>query len=190
LAAQKESHKIARSAAVLAKKLHEQHPLDARLLLLRGEALSSIGETPKALNQYETLIRLEPYNAESYVQLMHLLAEHHPKEANEFEARLPEELKDHEWLRLNLAMMYIGIKEGAKAQGILKSLIQDEDDYLPAYFELARAEMMLGNKLTAIKHLRYLSDKEEGQQYILSADEDPLFEPIEEELHNLIEEFA
>ncbi|MDN7242149.1 tetratricopeptide repeat protein [Planococcus sp. N028] len=190
LADQEESYKIARSAAVQARKLHEQRPFDTRLLLARGEALYAIGEFEKTVAQYEQLIHLEPYNTEGYARLMHLLAEQRPQEVKGFEARLPEELKDHEWIRLNLGMVYVEVKEGLIAREILVSLIQDEPDYLPTYYELARAEMLLGNKGAAINHLRYLADKEEGRHYIVSADEDPLFESIMEEIHDLIGEFV
>ncbi|PSL36344.1 tetratricopeptide repeat protein [Planomicrobium soli] len=190
LAEKEESYKIARAAAVQARKLHKEHSYDARLLLLRGEALTVIDETEKALQQYEELINLEPFNAEGYIHLMHLLAERRPSKVKGFEARLPEELEGHEWIRLNLGMVYIAVEEGLKAHEILLSLMQDEEDYWPAYYELARAEMMLGNKQDALNHLRYLLRQEEGKHYILSVNDDPLFEPIIEELNNQVGEFA
>ncbi|WKA56830.1 tetratricopeptide repeat protein [Planococcus shenhongbingii] len=190
LAEEKESYKLARAAAVQARKLHEQQPFDARVLLLRGEALAAIDETEKALEQYEHVTHLEPYNAEGYIHLMHLLADRRPKEVKGFENRLPEELKDHEWIRLSLGMVYIEANEGKMARGILSSLIQEEPDYLPGYYELARSEMLLGDQQAAKNHLQHLFRMEEGAHYIHTAAEEPLFEPILDELEALIGEYA
>ncbi|MDN7228035.1 tetratricopeptide repeat protein [Planococcus sp. N064] len=190
LADEKESYKLARSAAVAARKLYEQQPSDTRVLLLRGEALAVIDETKKAREQFEEVIRLEPFHAEGYVRLLHLLAERRPGEVPAFKDRLPEQLKDHEWIRLNLGMAYIEVEEAALAQEILLSLIEDEDDYLPAYYELARSEMLLGQKQAAVTHFSHLLKREEGRHYLFAAAEEPAFEDVLEQLEALSAEYA
>ncbi|MGI2329095.1 tetratricopeptide repeat protein [Planococcus sp. YIM B11945] len=190
LAEEKNSAKLYRNAIEQAQVLHKQQPMDTSVLMGWGFSLEALGEPGKALEQYEHVIRLEPFNGEAYVRMLQLLAEHRSAGIEAFVASIPEELRKQEWIRLAHAVAYLSMDKAMKAQKILVALTEEEREFLPAYYELARCEMMLNNKQAAISAIQQLLRKEEGELYVASITEDPLFEPIYEELDRLVEELV
>lgn len=178
----KQSEKLLQKAFSMAEDLRKQQPDDFEIVLWQGDMAAVQEDIEQAEAYYEQAIALNPYHSESYVHLMHLLAEHRPEKAKRFESRLPEELLVNEWIRLSLAMSDITMGESAAATARLLALQDDEPDYLPADYELARAAMKAGQPRRAKELLGKLFNKDGGELFVEAAVEEELFEEILEEV--------
>ncbi|WP_195913957.1 hypothetical protein [Planomicrobium sp. YIM 101495] len=104
------------------------------------------------------------------------MVEHLPDQARKTAASLPQEIADMPLVRLSIGMMHTGIGEGLAARESLAVLLQEEPGYAPAYYEMARAEMVFGNHLAARDMLSQLEAFDEGEQLLAMAAADPLLE--------------
>ncbi|WP_372868589.1 tetratricopeptide repeat protein [Planomicrobium okeanokoites] len=190
LAADKQSEKLIHKAIKLAEKLHGEQPNDAVVLMNWGHALVVINETDEALEKYDHVIRLEPFNGEPYVRMLEILSDERKSEVPALLERIPVELESSEWIRMARGMSCIKMGEAAKGRELLAALTKEEADFSPAFYELARCEMLLGNKTGAIRTLRELFRKEDGVNFVMAIGEEPLFEEIYEEIDELVEEFV
>ncbi|WP_422122466.1 tetratricopeptide repeat protein [Planococcus sp. X10-3] len=190
LAIEKESEKLLNKANKLAENLHKQQPADAAVLMLWGNTLASMTETDKALEKYEHVIRLEPFNGEPYVRILEILSEERKGEVPALLARIPEELESNEWIRLARGMSHMTMGDATVGHELLAALTQEESEFSPAFYELARCEMMLGNKAGAIAALRELFSKDDGGMFVMAIGEEPLFEAIYEDIDELVEEMV
>ncbi|MBT2571303.1 tetratricopeptide repeat protein [Planococcus sp. ISL-110] len=178
----KQSDKLLKRAIHQAQDLHKEQPTDFEIVLWQGDMAAIQEEVEQAETYYEQAIALNPYHSESYVHLLHLLADHRPDKAKRFESRLPEALRVNEWIRLSLAMSEITMGDSASATARLLALQNDEPDYLPADYELARATMKAGQSKRAKELLSALFNKDGGELFIEAAVEEELFEEILEEV--------
>lgn len=190
LAMEKDSPKLLQKAIDLAENLHQQQPADTEVLMSWANALAASGETDPAIKKYEHVIRLEPLNGQAYVRILEAFSEDRKGEVPAFVARIPKELEGNEWVRLARGMSHMAINETAAALEILVSLIEEENEFSPAYYELARCEMMLGNKAGAIHSLRELFAKDNGGMYLTAIGEEALFVEIFEEIDEAIKELV
>ncbi len=190
LAVDKQSEKLIHKAIELAEKLHNEQPDDAAVLMTWGHALVVINETDKALEKYDHVIRLEPFNGEPYVRMLEILSDERKAEVPALLARIPEELESSVWIRMARGMSHMKMGEAAKGHQLLTALTNEEPDFSPAFYELARCEMMLGNKAGAIATLRKLFHKEDGINFLMAIGEEPLFEAIHEDIDELVEEMV
>ena len=188
LAEEKDSPKILRQAIELAKELHERQPADASVLAVWGEVIGDLGENDQALKKYEHAIQLEPFNGEGYMRVLNILAEYHPMDVEAFAAHIPEEVQISKWVQLAYAQSQLTLGDAAASRAILVPLTQEESEFQPAFYELARSEMALGNKRPAINALRELLRKEGGEMYVAMIADEPLFEEIHDEIDKLMEE--
>lgn len=179
---EKQSEKLLNKAIKQAEQLHLEQPGDIDIVLWQGDMAAVLGEIAQAVSYYEQAIALNPYHSESYVRLLHLLAEHRPEDAKRFESRLPEELQVNEWIRLSLAMIYTTMGDSTTATERLLALQDDEPTYLPVGYELARAAMKAGQHTRAKELLSQLFNTEGGEQFIETAIEEELFEEILEDV--------
>ncbi|MGH2317052.1 tetratricopeptide repeat protein [Planococcus sp. SE5232] len=178
----KQSEKLLKKAIKQAEDLHKQQPTDVDIVLWQGDMAAICEEIDKAAAYFEQAIALNPYRSESYVRLMHLLAEHHPEQAKHFGSRLPDELQVNEWIRLSLAMTCITMGDSITATTRLLALQDDAPNYLPVGYELARAAMLSGKSDQAKELLSQLFNKDGGEQFIEVALEEELFEEVLEEV--------
>lgn len=178
----KESEKLLNKAIRQAQNLHEQQPSDFEIVLWQGDMAAVQGEFDQAETYYKQAISLHPYHSENYVHLMRLYAEQRPEKTRSFESLLPEELLVNEWIRLSLAMMYITTGDYAEATNRLLALQADEPDYLPAHYELARAVMAADQSARAKELLTELFERDGGDQFIMPALHEELFEDILDEV--------
>lgn len=190
LAVDKQSEKLIHKSIKLSEKLHKEQPEDAAVLMNWGHALVVINETDDALEKYRQVILLEPFNGEPYVRMLEILSDERKFEVPALLARIPEELESSEWIRMARGMSYMKMDEAAKGHDLLKALAIEEPGFSPAVYELARCEMMLGNKADAIKTLRKLFRNEDGINFMMAIGEEPLFESIYEEIDELVEEMV
>ncbi len=187
-ATEEDSPKILHQAIDFAKELHARQPADAEVLVIWGEALGDLEENDQALEKYEQALRLEPFNGEAYIRILHELAEHRPSDLEAFISRIPEEVYIPEWLQLVRAQSQLTSGNAEAAHAILLPLTQQQKEFQPALYELARCELMLSNKLSAISALRNLFRQEGGDMYVMVIAGEPIFEEIHEEIEKLIEE--
>ncbi|ANU12182.1 hypothetical protein BBH88_07455 [Planococcus antarcticus DSM 14505] len=178
----KQSEKLLKRAVRQAQDLHKEEPSDFEIVLWQGDMAAIQEDIHQAELYYEQAIALNPYHSESYVHLLHLLAEHRPKKVERFESLLPEELRVNEWIRLSLAMSDITMGDSEAATTRLLALQEDAPDYLPTDYELARAAMIDGQSLRAKKLLSKLFNKDGGEQFIEAAVEEELFREILDEV--------
>ncbi|MFD1862978.1 tetratricopeptide repeat protein [Planococcus chinensis] len=190
LAEEKGSPKLQEKAVDLARGLHKEQPADAAVLIAWGDALLELGEIDKALEKFDHVLRLQPYNGEVYIRVLHILPEHRPEGIEAVAAQMPEELQFHEWVELARGRRWMMQHEAGKANGILSTLTEQEPDFLPAFYELARCQMMQGDKRGALRTLRQLFKKEDGDDFLELIAEEPLFEPAYEEIDELAEELV
>ena len=190
LAIEKDSLKLLNKAIEMAKDLHKQNPADAAVLMVWGNALASIGETDEALVKFEQIIRLEPFNGEPYVRILDVLSKERKEEVPTLLARIPEELEGNEWIRLARGMSHMTMNDASAGYGILVELTEEESEFSPAFYELARCEMMLGNKAEALDTLRELFGKDGGERYLGDISEEPIFEPIYDDIDEMVAEFV
>ena len=177
-----QSEKLLRRAIDQAKVLHASHPDDVDILLWQGdmEAVQDNAEAAEA--RYEQAIGLHPYRSESYVRLMHLVAESRKETPTCIEQRLPEALQVNEWICLTLASMAITIGDSVTAITRLRALQDDLPHYLPASYEMVRATMASGDTNQAKQLLGQLLETDGGEQFIEAALEDELLADIVEEV--------
>lgn len=190
LAVDKQSEKLIHKAIQLAEKLHKEQPNDAAVLMNWGHALVVINETDEAIEKYDHVIRLEPFNGEPYVRMLEILSDERKAEVPALLTRIPEELESSVWIRMARGMSHMKMGEAAKGHELLTALTSEEPDFSPAFYELARCEMMLGNKAGAIAALRELFRKEDGINFVMAIGEEPLFETIYEDIDELVEEMV
>ncbi|TAA73074.1 tetratricopeptide repeat protein [Planococcus salinarum] len=190
LATEKESEKLLYKAISLAENLHKQQPADAAVLMLWGNTLAAMEATDEALAKYEHAIRLEPFNGEPYVRILEILSEERKEEVPALLARIPEELERNEWIRLARGMSLMTLGDAAAGHELITALTEEVPELSPAFYELARCEMMLGNKAEAIAALRELFSKDDGVMFVLAIGEEPLFEAIDEDIDELVEELV
>ncbi|WP_033542474.1 tetratricopeptide repeat protein [Planococcus sp. CAU13] len=189
-AEEKDSPKLFQKVIDQGQDLHKKQPADASVLLVLGDAYAAKGEVELAIDQYEHIIHLEPFNAEAYIRVFNVLAEHQPAEVEAFAERIPEELQDHEWIRLTRAISCMTMNKAAAAHDILGALKTDEPEFLPGFYELARCEMMLGNKAAALSTLGELFGKEDGLLFLETIGEEPVFEEIYDDIDELVGELV
>lgn len=190
LAIEKESEKLLHKAIELAENLHKQQPADGAVLMSWGNTLAAMDATDEAVEKYDQVIRLEPFNGEPYVRILEILSAERKGEVPALLARIPEELEGNEWIRLARGMSCMTLGEVAAGQALITALTEEVPEFSPAFYELARCEMMLGNKAGAIAALRELFRKDDGVMFVMAIGEEPLFEAIYEEIDELIAEFA
>lgn len=190
LAIQKDSLKLLKQAIELAEDLHEKKPADAAILMAWGNALSSMDEKDEAIEKFEHIIRLEPFNGEPYVRILDTLSNERKEDVPALLARIPTELEGNEWIRLARGMSHMTMNDAATAHGILVELTEEESEFSPAFYELARCEMMLGNRAAALSTLRELFGKDGGEMYLGDISEEPIFEPIYDDIDELVAEFV
>lgn len=190
LAIEKDSPKFLHKAFELAEELHQQQPADAAVLMAWGNALASVDEVDEALEKYEKIIRLEPFNGEPYLRILEALSEERKGEVPALLARIPEELESNEWVRLTRGMGHMMMNQPSEAHRLLKDLAEEENEFLPALYELARCEMMFGNKRAALRNLRELFSKDGGIKYTMDIAGEDLFEEIYEDIDELVEELV
>ncbi|WP_416145592.1 tetratricopeptide repeat protein [Planococcus koreensis] len=188
LAIEEDSLKIIQEALGLAQELHARQPADAAVLTVWAELLGNLERDKEELEKYEQALRLEPFNPETYTLVMQTLAEQKPGEVEAFIAGIPEEVEIPEWIELARAQSQLALGNASAAHAILVPLTQQEKEFQPALYELARCEMKLGNKGAAIKTLRKLFRKEGSEMYVLVISGEPLFKGIHDEIDELIEE--
>ncbi|AIY06261.1 hypothetical protein Plano_2296 [Planococcus sp. PAMC 21323] len=178
----KQSHKLLGKAKKQAQELSKQQPTDIDLVLWQGDMAAIEEDIDQAQAFYEKAIRLNPYRSDSYVRLMHLLADHRKTPPEQFESRLPDELRLNEWICLTLAIMAINTGDSVSAMTRLRELQDAAPEYLPADYELARAAMIANQPTQAKKLLTELFEKEGGEVFIEAAVEEELFEQVLEEV--------
>ncbi|ANU22529.1 tetratricopeptide repeat protein [Planococcus donghaensis] len=174
----KQSPKLLTKAIKQAQELHKQKPVDIDLVLWQGDMAAIEEDIAKAEAFYEQAIAMNPYRSDSYVRLMHLLADHRKVQPEQFESRIPEELRLNEWIGLTLAIMSINTGDSASAMTRLRALQDAVPEYLPASYELARATMVANKPIQAKKLLTELFEKDGGELFIEAAVEEELFEEI------------
>lgn len=165
------------ATAELAEQLLKKEPGDIQLLLISGDAQAALSQFDGAVERYEQVIAYAPLSEDGYVRLLQM-AEHLPDQARKAAAALPQEIADMTIVRLSVGMMHTGLGEGLAARESLALLLQEEPDYAPAYYEMARAEMVFGNHLAARDMLTKLEAFDEGEQLLAMAAADPLLESL------------
>ncbi|MBT2581182.1 C39 family peptidase [Planococcus sp. ISL-109] len=138
------------------EQFEKQRPLDGEMLAWWSEALDALSCGRAALGKLDRAIRLEPFNPDLYTRKWHMLESFDPSALAAFEDSLPEELRYAEWLILARASTYSTKRDGKRAKELLEPLLRDSPDFVPAQYELARAEAASNNPLGAKVILRQL----------------------------------
>lgn len=157
-------------------------PLDAEMLAWWSEALEILEDIPGALEKLDAAITLEPFNPDLYVRKWNVVESMGEKACTEFEDNLPEEMHFAEWLTLARAAAYSTKGQGQRAKELIDPLLLEMPGFVPAHYELARAQAARHNPIAAKAILKELLESEEASAIWEMAVEEDLFAPILVEL--------
>lgn len=168
--------------AVLAQLEAYGEVMDAEMLTWWSEALAATDEPKQAIVKLDEAIALEPFTPDLYTRKWDLLSHTDEQALPAFEQSLPEELLVAEWLLLTRASTYSTQGQGQRAKELVEPLLLEMPQFVPARYELARAEMAQNNSLVAKGILQQLLAEEESTAIWEMAREDSLFDDIFVEL--------
>ncbi len=157
-------------------------PLDAEMLAWWSEALEILEDIPGALEKLDAAITLEPFNPDLYVRKWNVVESMGEKACTKFEDNLPEEMHFAEWLTLARAAAYSTKGQGQRAKELINPLLLVMPGFVPAHYELARAQAARHNPIAAKAILKELLESEEASAIWEMAVEEDLFAPILAEL--------
>lgn len=160
-------------------------PLDAEMLAWWSEALENLEDIPGALEKLDAAIALEPYNPDLYVRKWNAMESLASELRDEFEYALPEEIQYAEWLVLARASSYSTKRHGQRAKELIEPLLADMPGFVPAQYELARAQAACHNPLAAKAILKELLETDEASAIWEMAVEEDLFASFLAELSSL-----
>ncbi|WP_211654807.1 tetratricopeptide repeat protein [Planococcus alpniumensis] len=150
-------------------------PLDAEMLAWWGEALEIQEDIPGALEKLDAAIALEPFNPDLYIRKWNALESLDSEMRIELEDSLPEEMHYAEWLILARASSYSTKRHGQRAKEMVEPLLADMPGFVPAKYELARAQAARHQPLAAKTILKELLETEEASAIWEMAVEEDLF---------------
>lgn len=153
----------------------KQLPLDGEMLAWWSEALDVLEDTSGALEKLETAIALEPFNPEFYTRKWNAMEPLDCEMRAAFEDNLPEEMRYAEWLILARASSYSTKRHGQRAKELIEPLLADMPGFVPAKYELARAQAARHQPLAAKAILKELLGTEEAPAIWEMAVEEDLF---------------
>ncbi|MBU9673887.1 C39 family peptidase [Planococcus sp. CP5-4] len=153
----------------------ELTPLDAEMLAWWGEALEIQEDIPGALEKLDAAIALEVFNPDLYIRKWNALESLDSEMRIELEDSLPEEMHYAEWLILARASSYSTKRHGQRAKEMIEPLLADMPGFVPAKYELARAQAARHQPLAAKTILKELLETEEASAIWEMAVEEDLF---------------
>ncbi|WP_084632865.1 tetratricopeptide repeat protein [Planococcus plakortidis] len=157
-------------------------PLDGEMFAWWSEALDILGDFPGALEKLDAAIALEPFNPDLYVRKWNVLESLDSEMHADVEDNLPEEMRYAEWLVLARAASYSTKGHGQRAKELIEPLLLDMPGFVPANYELARAQAARHQPLAAKAILKELLETEEAPAIWEMAVEEDLFAPFLAEL--------
>lgn len=166
------------------KAYEKTAPLDAELLAWWSEALEITEDIPGALEKLDAAIALEPFNPDLYIRKWNALESLGCDKRIELEDSLPEELHFAEWLIVTRASGYATKRHGQRAKELLQPLLADMPGFIPARYELARAQAASHQPLAAKAILKELLETEEASAIWEMAVEEDLFASFIVELNS------
>ncbi|MGM0899457.1 MAG: tetratricopeptide repeat protein [Bacillota bacterium] len=150
-------------------------PADAEMLAWWSEALDALGKEQQALEKLDRAIQLEPFNPDLYTRKWHHLESADPGALAAFEDSLPEEMRVAEGLILARASTCSTQQQGQRAKELLEPLLDEMPDFMPAKYELARAEAARNNPLAAKAIIKELLETDSAPAIWEMAVEEDLF---------------